>query len=148
MEDAIVRHSGGFDFFLTSSLKRDAIGESSRALHYRCLLRESNFDAEDLQLLTYWLCYMRFTSTEIVSRPAPLHHAQHIAKKLGRALSHSQEALTLEQIGKKSWSPIADQFLKTPAWMLRRRVGGRGVNMEMERDGRSTKSIHFIQRIF
>lgn len=58
---------------------------TARPTKYRCLYNESNFNEDQLEQLTYYLCHMYARCTRSVSYPAPTYYA-HLAAFRGRAL--------------------------------------------------------------
>lgn len=62
---------------------------TSRPSHYHVLWDDNNFESDELQSLTYQLCYTYVRCTHSVSIPAPLYYAHlvtlrakyHLAKK-------------------------------------------------------------------
>jgi eukaryotic translation initiation factor 2C len=68
--DTDVTHPAQFDFFLLSHA--DGLG-TSRPSRYSVLYDENNFNADDIQSLTYALCHIYARSTRSVSVPAPLY---------------------------------------------------------------------------
>mmetsp|Transcript_31243 Transcript_31243/g.56719 ORF Transcript_31243/g.56719 Transcript_31243/m.56719 type:complete len:1082 (-) Transcript_31243:103-3348(-) len=52
---------------------------SNKAPKYCVLRNDDNFSSNEMQLLTYWLCFMFNKCTKSVSYPAPTYYAHHAA---------------------------------------------------------------------
>ncbi|XP_077494606.1 protein argonaute-2-like isoform X6 [Amblyomma americanum] len=85
--DSVVTHPLDFDFFLWSHF---GIQGTSRPAHYYTVWDGSQFSADDLQELSFYLCHTYSRCARSVSIPAPVYYAhlaafrakQHIASKL------------------------------------------------------------------
>ncbi|XP_077489283.1 protein argonaute-2-like [Amblyomma americanum] len=96
--DSVVTHPLDFDFFLCSHF---GIQGTSRPAHYYIVWDDSNFSADDLQKLSFYLCHTYSRCARSVSIPAPVYYAHlaafrakhHIASKLetSGAVSQSSE---------------------------------------------------------
>ncbi|XP_064479778.1 protein argonaute-2-like [Ornithodoros turicata] len=73
--DSVVTHPLDFDFFLCSHF---GIQGTSRPSHYYVVWDDSNFTADDLQKLSYYLCHTYARCARSVSIPAPVYYA-HLA---------------------------------------------------------------------
>ncbi|XP_064459891.1 protein argonaute-2-like [Ornithodoros turicata] len=73
--DSVVTHPLDFDFFLCSHF---GIQGTSRPAHYYIVWDDSNFTADDLQKLSYYLCHTYARCARSVSIPAPVYYA-HLA---------------------------------------------------------------------
>uniref|UniRef100_A0A061SHJ7 Aubergine n=2 Tax=Tetraselmis sp. GSL018 TaxID=582737 RepID=A0A061SHJ7_9CHLO len=80
--DRGVTLSYGFDFFLTS---HTALQGTSRPAHYHVLLDESEFSADQIEALTFNLCFLYCRATKAVGLVTPVYYA-HLAAFRGRAL--------------------------------------------------------------
>lgn len=74
--DTMVCHPNQFDFFLCS---HGGIQGTSRPTHYHVVHDENNFKADDLQLLSYHLCYTYGRCTRSVSVVPPAYYAHLVA---------------------------------------------------------------------
>ncbi|XP_037570896.1 protein argonaute-4 [Dermacentor silvarum] len=73
--DSVVTHPLDFDFFLCSHF---GIQGTSRPAHYYIVWDDSNFTADELQKLSYYLCHTYARCARSVSIPAPVYYA-HLA---------------------------------------------------------------------
>ncbi|KAL1436449.1 hypothetical protein MTO96_049682 [Rhipicephalus appendiculatus] len=73
--DTVVTHPLDFDFFLCSHF---GIQGTSRPAHYYIVWDDSNFSADELQKLSYYLCHTYARCSRSVSIPAPVYYA-HLA---------------------------------------------------------------------
>ncbi|KAH7978143.1 hypothetical protein HPB49_004609 [Dermacentor silvarum] len=80
--DSVVTHPLDFDFFLCSHF---GIQGTSRPAHYYIVWDDSNFTADELQKLSYYLCHTYARCARSVSIPAPVYYA-HLAAS--RAKNH------------------------------------------------------------
>jgi len=74
--DTDIVHPTENDFFLVSHF---GIQGTSRPTHYHTLWDDSNFTSDELQILTYYLCYMFSRCTRSVSYPAPCYYSHLVA---------------------------------------------------------------------
>lgn len=74
--DTTITHPVEFDFFLCSHL---GLQGTSKPAHYHVLWDENKFTADELQTLTYFLCYTYCRSTRSVSIPPPCYYADLVA---------------------------------------------------------------------
>ena len=74
--DTEITHPVENDFFLVSHF---GIQGTSRPTHYHLLWDDSNMSSDDLQKLTYYMCYMFARCTRSVSYPAPCYYAHLVA---------------------------------------------------------------------
>ncbi|CAN6225484.1 unnamed protein product [Urochloa humidicola] len=74
--DRKICHPTEFDFFLCSHA---GIKGTSRPTHYHVLRDDNNFTADNLQSLTYNLCYMYSSCTRSVSIAPPAYYAHKLA---------------------------------------------------------------------
>ncbi|GFY50135.1 protein argonaute-2 [Trichonephila inaurata madagascariensis] len=70
--DADITHPELFDYFLNS---HEGIQGTSKPAHYTVLHDDNNFDADELQMLSYHLCYTYGKCNRSVSIPAPVLYA-------------------------------------------------------------------------
>ncbi|XP_020290691.1 protein argonaute-4-like isoform X3 [Pseudomyrmex gracilis] len=80
--DTGITHPNHIDFYLVSHA---SIQGTARPTKYRCICNDSNFDENQIEELTYYLCHMYARCTRAVSYPAPTYYA-HLAAYRGRAL--------------------------------------------------------------
>ncbi|KAK9767200.1 hypothetical protein K7432_003165 [Basidiobolus ranarum] len=80
--DTTITHPSEFDFYLQSHA---GIQGTSRPCHYYVIYDDNKFTAEELQTLTFKLCFIYCRSTRSTSIPAPQYYA-HLAA--GRAQLH------------------------------------------------------------
>lgn len=85
--DQQITHPTQFDFYLCS---QSAIMGTSRPALYHVLHDDIGFSSDEIQQLTYWLCYTDMRCTKSVSIPAPVHYA-HLAAYSSRALKFGEE---------------------------------------------------------
>lgn len=76
--DTHICHPHGFDFYLSSHV---GIQGTSRCTLYSVLVDEVGFDADSLQLLTYWMCHLFCRCTKSVSYCPPAYFAHHAAAR-------------------------------------------------------------------
>ncbi|XP_046635455.1 protein argonaute-2-like isoform X1 [Daphnia pulicaria] len=74
--DNTIVHPVEQDFFLVS---HQGIQGTSRPTHYHVLWDDSKFLANDIQMLTYYLCYVFTRCTRSVSYPAPCYYSHLVA---------------------------------------------------------------------
>ncbi|XP_037560304.2 protein argonaute-4 [Dermacentor silvarum] len=92
--DSVVTHPLDFDFFLCSHF---GIQGTSCPAHYYIVWDDSNFTADELQKLSYYLCHTYARCARSVSIPAPVYYAHlaasraknHIASKVDVSSSSS-----------------------------------------------------------
>ncbi|KAL3209470.1 hypothetical protein MRX96_009206 [Rhipicephalus microplus] len=80
--DSVATHPLDFDFFMCSHF---GIQGTSKPSHYYIVWDDSNFSADDLQKLSFYLCHTYARCARSVSIPAPVYYA-HLA--VYRAKSH------------------------------------------------------------
>lgn len=98
--DSVICHPSELDYFLVS---HQGIQGTSRPTHYHLLHDDSNFTADQLQLLTYYMCHLFARCTRSVSNPAPSYYAHHVAY---RARMHHDNYLRLEQVPEDRAAPL------------------------------------------
>jgi eukaryotic translation initiation factor 2C len=76
--DTHICNPHGFDFYLIS---HTGIQGTSRPALYSVLVDENEFDANSLQLLTYWICHVFCRCTRSVSYCPPAYYAHHAAAR-------------------------------------------------------------------
>ncbi|CAG8498121.1 10673_t:CDS:10 [Diversispora eburnea] len=67
-----------FDFYLQSHPSSNA---QSRPTHYHVLYDENNFNSEELQSITYKLCFLSSSCTHAISMPVCLSYASGVANR-------------------------------------------------------------------
>lgn len=73
--DTQITHKREFDFYLCS---HQGIQGSSKPAHYSVIYDDNNWNADDLQVFTYFLCHAYMRCNRSVSYPAPTYYA-HLA---------------------------------------------------------------------
>ncbi|CAG2123307.1 unnamed protein product, partial [Medioppia subpectinata] len=88
--DSHVVHPTDFDFYLCS---HEGIQGTSRPTHYYVLHDDYGFSADELQKLSYYMCYTYARCDKPISIPAPVQYA-HLAAYRARnhILSYNQRA--------------------------------------------------------
>ncbi len=81
--DTEVVHPNDFDFWICSHL---AVQGTSRPTHYYVLKNDCDLNSDQLQLLTYNLCYLYYRCPSSVSIPAPVYYAS-LASERARILA-------------------------------------------------------------
>eukprot|EP00210_Caulerpa_lentillifera_P007585 g7245.t1 len=76
--DSQICNPHGFDFYL---LSHAGVQGTSKAALYSVLADENKFDADSLQCLTYWMCYVFCRCTRSVSYCPPAYYAHHAAAR-------------------------------------------------------------------
>lgn len=94
--DTVVTHPLDFDFFLCSHF---GIQGTSRPAHYYIVWDDSNFTADELQKLSYYLCHTYARCARSVSIPAPVYYA-HLAAY--RAKNHIMSKVDVSSSGSDS----------------------------------------------
>ncbi|KRX89924.1 Protein argonaute-2 [Trichinella pseudospiralis] len=67
-----------YDFYLCG---HHGLLGTSRVLRYIVLHDDNKFDSDDIQMLTYALCFTYQKCTRAVSLPSPVYHAHHVATR-------------------------------------------------------------------
>jgi len=98
--DSEIVHPVDNDFYLQSHA---GLLGTSRPTHYNCLMDDNKLGADDLQKLTYALCYTYARCNRSVSIVAPAYFAHHVATRarfhLGTAADDEEFATTLSGRG-------------------------------------------------
>ncbi|KAJ3101876.1 hypothetical protein HDU97_000989 [Phlyctochytrium planicorne] len=92
--DTGVVHPFEYDFFLNS---HQGLQGTSRAAHYHVLYDENNISSDDLQELTYRMCYLYARATRSVSIVPPAYYA-HLVAARARCFNNSKGSDTMSQI--------------------------------------------------
>ena len=87
--DTVITHPTQHDFYLCSHA---AIQGTSRPCHYHVLWDDSDFGADELQLLSYQLCHMFWRCNRSVSYPAPTYYAHRDAAHARMLLQAHEES--------------------------------------------------------
>jgi len=87
--DTEIVHQTEMDFYLCS--QRGMLG-TSRPSRYHVLWDDTGFTADQIQNLTYYLCYMYIRCTKSVKIPAPTYYA-HWAAARAKALAEGKESI-------------------------------------------------------
>jgi len=70
--DKDITHPEQFEFYLCSHF---GIQGTSRPIRYHVLYDDSNFSADHIQVMTYYMCHLYARCTRTVSIPAPIYYA-------------------------------------------------------------------------
>lgn len=84
-----ITHPIQHDFYLCSHA---AIQGTSRPCHYHVIWDDSDFSADDIQLLSYQLCHMFWRCNRSVSYPAPTYYAHRDAAHARMLLQAHEES--------------------------------------------------------
>ncbi|XP_015905734.2 protein argonaute-4 [Parasteatoda tepidariorum] len=102
--DTEIVHPLHRDFYLCSHL---GLRGTSRPAHYTVLEDDSEISADDLQKLTYYLCYTSLRHSKSTSAPVPVTYAELTAKRTLLWLSALPEDLREKQI-ESQWNSAGD----------------------------------------
>ena len=83
--DQGINHPTEGDFYL---LSHEGIQGTSRPCHYQVLWDDSDFTADELEVLSYYLCHLYSRCTRAVSYPTPTYYSHLVAD---RARKHHNE---------------------------------------------------------
>ncbi|XP_067145126.1 protein argonaute-2-like [Centruroides vittatus] len=86
--DTDVVHPVFYDFFLCSHI---GIQGTSRPAHYTVLWDDNDFNADELQVLTYYLCHTYARCTRSISIPCPVMYADLVAYRAKQYLVNKIE---------------------------------------------------------
>ena len=89
--DQDMNHPTEGDFYL---LSHKGIQGTSRPCHYQVLWDDSQFSADELEVLSYYLCHLYSRCTRAVSYPTPTYYAHLVAD---RARKHHNELASLKE---------------------------------------------------
>ena len=95
--DTAVCHPTEFDYYQYSHA---GIQGTSRPTHYHVLWDDSDFNADELQSLSFMLCHLYVRCTRSVSIPAPAYYAHHVAFR-ARYHLQKEEGSTSSDSGSK-----------------------------------------------
>ncbi|KAH9445098.1 hypothetical protein MJO28_012811 [Puccinia striiformis f. sp. tritici] len=87
MIDTDVVHPFDFDWY---GLSHSGLLGTSRAAHYTVLVDDAKFKPDDIQQLTYNLCYTYARATRSVSIATPAYYAHHVCTRIKAMLSAVQ----------------------------------------------------------
>ncbi|GES81009.1 piwi domain-containing protein [Rhizophagus clarus] len=90
--DSDITHPFEFDFFLQSHA---GIIGTSRPAHYHVLFDENGFNADKLQILSYYLCYIYARCTRAVSLVPPVYYAHLVT---ARARLYSRQGVVKPEL--------------------------------------------------
>ncbi|KAH8018342.1 hypothetical protein HPB51_003063 [Rhipicephalus microplus] len=102
--DSVVTHPLDFDFFLCSHF---GIQGTSKPSHYYIVWDDSDFSADDLQKLSFYLCHTYARCSRSVSIPAPVYYA-HLAAS--RAKNHVISKVDVSSSSSDSSGASADSI--------------------------------------
>ncbi|XP_023220234.1 protein argonaute-2-like isoform X3 [Centruroides sculpturatus] len=89
--DTAVVHPVFYDFFLCSHI---GIQGTSRPAHYTVLWDDNDFTADELQVLTYYLCHTYARCTRSISIPCPVMYAHLAAFRAKQYLINKTESMS------------------------------------------------------
>ncbi|KYM94762.1 Protein argonaute-2, partial [Cyphomyrmex costatus] len=92
--DTTITHPDHIDFYLVSHA---SIQGTARPTKYRCICNDSQFNEDQLEEMTYFLCHMYARCTRSVSYPAPTYYA-HLAAFRGRTLLQGVESFNVTNL--------------------------------------------------
>ncbi|KYN39036.1 Protein argonaute-2, partial [Trachymyrmex septentrionalis] len=92
--DKTITHPDHIDFYLVSHA---SIQGTARPTKYRCICNDSQFNEDQLEEMTYFLCHMYARCTRSVSYPAPTYYA-HLAAFRGRILLQTKSNINLADL--------------------------------------------------
>lgn len=102
--DTAIVHPFDFDWY---GLSHAGLLGTSRASHYTVLVDDVKHKADDLQVLTYHLCYTYARATRSVSIATPAYYAHHVCTRIKQMLS------VLEPKESTAASPNSNDLEKT-----------------------------------
>lgn len=82
--DTDIVHPFDFDWY---GLSHGGLLGTSRASHYTVLVDDAKHKADDLQMLTYYLCYTYGRATRSVSIATPAYYAHHVCTRIKQMLA-------------------------------------------------------------
>ncbi|CAG8444936.1 15596_t:CDS:10 [Dentiscutata erythropus] len=94
-----------FDFFLQSHY---CLQGTARPIHYNVLYDEHNFSADEIQTLTYRLCYLSARCTLSISLVPPVYYAHLIANRARHYLKWEEESSEISGASISSISDVKD----------------------------------------
>ncbi|KAF0555245.1 Piwi-domain-containing protein [Gigaspora margarita] len=94
-----------FDFFLQSHY---CLQGTARPIHYNILYDEHNFSADEIQTLTYRLCYLSARCTLSISLVPPVYYAHLIANRARHYLKWEEESSEVSGASISSISDVKD----------------------------------------
>merc|ERR1712048_1332312 len=93
--DQGINHPTEGDFYL---LSHEGIQGTSRPCHYQVLWDDSQFSADELEVLSYYLCHLYARCTKSVSYPAPTYYS-HLAAD--RARKHHDHMIDNDKMSRE-----------------------------------------------
>ncbi|XP_036143314.1 protein argonaute-2 [Monomorium pharaonis] len=112
--DTNITHPDHIDFYLVSHA---SIQGTARPTKYRCICNESNFNEDQLEELTYYLCHMYARCTRSVSYPAPTYYA-HLAAYRGRALLQGIKNFKLDNLEREQRNFMTMKMAGSPMYFV------------------------------
>ncbi|CAG8626747.1 20094_t:CDS:2, partial [Gigaspora rosea] len=94
-----------FDFFLQSHY---CLQGTARPIHYNILYDEHNFSADEIQTLTYRLCYLSARCTLSISLVPPVYYAHLIANRARHYLRWEEDSSEVSGASISSISDVKD----------------------------------------
>ena len=82
-------------------IQQSLIQGTSRPCHYQVLWDDSNFSADELEKLSYYLCHLYARCTKSVSYPAPTYNSHLAADRARKHHDYLMEKRTSPQEAKK-----------------------------------------------
>ncbi|CAG8624028.1 2043_t:CDS:2, partial [Diversispora eburnea] len=102
-----------FSFFLLSQALVQN-GTTARSAYYRILLNEGDFTADEIQQLTYNLCYLSARCNVSISQVAPACYAHHIANQARYLVKFSPYTVANTNRGKRGGHDINNSSRQKP----------------------------------
>ncbi|MBW0499433.1 hypothetical protein O181_039148 [Austropuccinia psidii MF-1] len=81
--DSDITHPFDFDWY---GLSHAGLLGTSRASHYTVLVDDNNFKPDEIQTITYHLCYTYSRATRAVSIATPAYYAHHVCTRIKKLL--------------------------------------------------------------
>jgi len=105
--DTGVCHPTEFDYYQYSHA---GIQGTSRPTHYHVLWDDNNFNADEMQALSFMLCHLYVRCTRSVSIPAPAYYAHHVAYR-ARYHLQKEEGSESSQSGSDSEESLTNKMV-------------------------------------
>jgi len=125
--DQGINHPTEGDFYLVS---HEGIQGTSRPCHYHVLWDDSNFSADDLEVLAYYLCHLYSRCARSVSYPTPTYYAHLVADRArkhhnelaqadgGSSSGHSAGSIKLTESEKKRIKEVVEKGVDKPMYFV------------------------------
>ncbi|CDW54047.1 PAZ and Piwi domain containing protein [Trichuris trichiura] len=103
--DRRIISAGGCNYYLSSNAEMQ---ESNKPTKYYVIYDENKLDADVIQAISYYLCYLNGCVTYSISVPAPVHFAQLACQRAQQHLQHALENEDLADSQGKNGSRISE----------------------------------------